>query len=61
MLGVMLHHLSDVRVERLSYGTAPAADPAREPMLVAFVAAGFRGALGDPLSAAAPRPKRLRG
>lgn len=61
MLGAVLHHLSDVRVEHLSGGTATAADPAREPMLVAFVAAGFRGALGDPLSAAAPRPKRLRG
>lgn len=48
MLGAVLHHLSDVRVERLSQGTAMAADPAREPMLLAFVAAGFRGVLGEP-------------
>ncbi|MCW5633277.1 MAG: TetR family transcriptional regulator [Rubrivivax sp.] len=48
MLGAVLHHLSDVRVERLSNRTATAADPAREPMLLAFIAAGFRGALGEP-------------
>ena len=55
MLGAVLHHLSDVRIERLSGGTATAADPARAPMLVAFVAAGFRGALGEPAS---PKPAR---
>lgn len=48
MLGAVLHHLSDARVEHLSNGSAVAADPAREPMLLAFVAAGFRGALGEP-------------
>lgn len=51
MLGAVLHHLSDVRVERLSNGTAIAADPAREPMLVAFVAAGFRGVLRESVPA----------
>ncbi len=61
MLGAVLHHLSDVRVERLSRGTALAADPAREPMLVAFVAAGFRGALGEPAPAGAAATKRRRG
>lgn len=55
MLGAVLHHLSDVRIERLSQGQATAADPAREPMLVAFVSAGFRGALGEPAALAAPR------
>ena len=60
MLGAVLHHLSDVRVERLSLGTATAADPAREPMLVAFVAAGFRGALGEPARPGRRTPGRKR-
>ena len=46
MLGAVLHFLSDVRIERLSLGTAVAADPARKDMLQAFVAAGLRGVLG---------------
>lgn len=46
MLGAVLHFLSDVRVERLSHGTAAAADPARKPMLIRFIAAGFRQVLG---------------
>lgn len=46
MLGAVLHFLSDQRIERLSRGTAVAGDPARKEMLKAFVAAGFRGALG---------------
>ena len=45
MLGATLHFLSDVRIERLSRGTARAADPMRQPSLVAFVAAGFRAVL----------------
>lgn len=51
MLGAVLHFLSDTRIERLSAGTATAADPAREEMLRTFVAAGFRGALGEPRKA----------
>lgn len=59
MLGALLHHLSDVRVERLSQGTASAAAPEAEPKLLAFVTAGFRGVLGEPR---APRPaRRARG
>ena len=50
MLGAVLHHLSDVRVERLSLGTATAADPDRQGMLIGFIAAGFRGVLGEPLA-----------
>jgi AcrR family transcriptional regulator len=46
MLGAVLHFLSDRRVERLSRGTARAADPARKATLVAFVAAGFCAVLG---------------
>lgn len=62
MLGATLHFLSDVRVERLSRGTARAADPERKATLLAFVAAGFRGVLGAgsaaPAKAAARRPPR---
>lgn len=48
MLGAVLHFLSDVRIERLSRGTARPADPARQATLLAFVASGFRGVLGEP-------------
>lgn len=48
MLGATLHFLSDVRIERLSKGTAVPADPARQGMLLAYLAAGFRGALAQP-------------
>lgn len=51
MLGAVLHFLADARVERLARGDATAADPAREADLLAFVAAGFRGVLGEPLGA----------
>lgn len=56
MLGAVLHFLSDQRIERLSRGGATAADPARLPMLIQFLAAGFRGALGDPVTT--PRSPR---
>lgn len=58
MLGAVLHHLSDVRIERLSQGTAMACDPRQEPMLVAFVAAGIRGTLGEPQAARMDSPRR---
>jgi AcrR family transcriptional regulator len=58
MLGAVLHFLSDVRIERLSLGTAKAADPARKDMLQAFVAAGLRGALGA--APATPRTTAAR-
>jgi AcrR family transcriptional regulator len=62
MLGAVLHFLSDVRVERLSRGTARAADPARKATLIAFVAAGFRSVLGARASAqrGGPSPSRRR-
>jgi len=47
MLGATLQFLSGTRIERLSRGTARAADPARQGTLVAFVAAGFRAVLGS--------------
>ena len=60
MLGALLHHLTDVRVERLSRGENRPADPAVAPLLVTFVAAGFRAVLAAAPRAARPktRPKR---
>jgi hypothetical protein len=43
-LGALLHHISDTRVHRLSQGENRPSDPAVMPQLVAFVAAGIRGA-----------------
>lgn len=58
MLGAVLHFLSDVRIERLSLGTAMSADPARKDMLQTFVAAGLRGTFGA--APASPRPGPVR-
>lgn len=58
MLGATLHFLSDARIERLSRGTARAADPARKATLIAFVAAGFRGALGATMASSSARKAR---
>lgn len=43
-LGVLLHYLSDQRVNRLSNGVNVAGDPAVERQLVAFITHGLRGA-----------------
>lgn len=56
MLGAVLHFLSDVRIERLSRGTAVAADPARKEALIRFVAAGFRAVLDDTAAGPGPGP-----
>jgi len=45
MLGALLHHLSDRRVERLSHEQNRAADPAAKPQLLAFLSAGCRALL----------------
>lgn len=61
MLGALTHFLSDQRVERLSHGENRPGDPAAQPRLLAFLAAGFRGALGLPaLAAAQPAPAARR-
>lgn len=49
-LGALLHYVSDVRVHRLSGGENRPSDPAAMPQLIAFIAAGMRGA-----AAAAPK------
>ncbi len=48
MLGALLHHLTDQRVERLSGGENVAADPAAAALLVTFIGAGFRAVLTVP-------------
>ena len=48
-LGALTHHLSDVRVERLSRHENRRCDPAAAPLLVSFIVGGLRAAL--------PRPK----
>lgn len=54
-LGALQHHLSDVRVERLSLGQCQVGDPAAAAYLVDFIVGGFRAALPP---AAAPPPSR---
>lgn len=49
MLGALLHHISDDRVERLSHGQCRPADPAVAPMLNRFILGGLQ-------AAALPRP-----
>jgi AcrR family transcriptional regulator len=53
MLGALLHHLTDQRVERLSRGENRSADPAAKGALLSFIAAGFRAVLGS----ARPAPR----
>ena len=48
-LGALTHHLSDVRVERLSCGENRRSDPIAAPLLVNFIVGGLRAAM--------PRPK----
>ena len=45
MLGALLHHISDDRVERLSQGRCRQADPAAAPMLNRFIVGGIQAAL----------------
>ena len=44
-LGALLHHISDVRIERLSKGKNKTADPAASPLLVKFIVGGLVAAL----------------
>lgn len=60
MLGALLHFLSDTRVQRLSGGSATPADPARQPLLLAFIEAGFAGVLGKPSTTPASTRAKVR-
>lgn len=48
MLGALLHHISDDRVERLSQDRCRAADPAAAPLLNRFILGGIQAALPAP-------------
>ncbi|MBI5721631.1 MAG: TetR/AcrR family transcriptional regulator [Burkholderiales bacterium] len=52
-LGALLHHLIDVRVERLSRGQAKAYDAAAAALLVRFIEGGIRATLGGTSAPAA--------
>ncbi len=52
-LGSLLHHISDMRIERLSKGQNTPADPAAAVLLASFIVGGIRAALAS--AAAAPR------
>ena len=52
MLGCLLHHITDRRVERLSNQKNKAHGPETTPLLIAFVVNGIRGALKQQLSPA---------
>lgn len=57
-MGALLHHLSDVRIERLLHGQNKPADPAAATLLAQFIEGGLRAVLtakARPLSASQPR------
>jgi hypothetical protein len=56
-LGALLHHIIDIRVERLSLGESAAADPAAATLLIDFISAGIAAVLMPPAqSQATPSP-----
>ena len=56
-LGALLHHLSDIRVERLSKGLNQANDAHASPLLVNFIVGGLRAALPEPIAISRRSPK----
>ena len=50
MLGALLHHIADVRVQRLSGGANVPNDPEAAPLLVAFMIGGIRLAMQQPFT-----------
>ena len=57
-LGALLHHISDVRVDRLSGGVNRPNDPAAQALLVDFIVHGIRGVVSQHFPA--PRKTRRR-
>ena len=51
MLGALLHHIGDARVNRLSDGSNVPNDPAAAPLLAAFITGGMRQAMATPFTA----------
>jgi AcrR family transcriptional regulator len=58
MLGALMHHLSDNRIERLSRGEGRTADPAAHPLLIDFIVGGIRAALPRPTPLARTTTRR---
>lgn len=58
-LGSLLHHINDVRVDRLSGGVNRPNDPAAAPLLADFIVHGIRGVVHRPANAN-PAKKRRR-
>lgn len=56
-LGALLHHINDMRVERLSHGESRPNDPLAAPMLIDFIVHGIRGVVTP---APSPRPRNRR-
>ena len=52
-LGALLHHLRDIRIERLSLGESRPFDPAAAGLLVTFITGGIRAALPPTVPASA--------
>jgi AcrR family transcriptional regulator len=55
-LGALMHHLSDVRVQRLSGDQNTPNDPAARPLLVNFIVGGMHAALSPNASSSPPTP-----
>lgn len=53
MLGALLHHIGDERVQRLSGGVNQPNDPAAAPLLAAFITGGMRQAMATPFASSA--------
>lgn len=51
MLGALLHHIGDERVQRLSHGSNTPNDPVAAPLLAAFITGGMRQAMAMPFAA----------
>jgi AcrR family transcriptional regulator len=55
MLGALLHHMSDNRIERLSRGEVRGRDDAARQLLIDFIVGGLRAALPRPTASRTPR------
>ncbi|TXT41092.1 MAG: Transcriptional regulator TetR family [Comamonadaceae bacterium] len=56
MLGALLHHISDERVQRLSNDSNTPNDPAAAPLLAAFITGGMRQVMAMAFAPTSPAP-----
>ena len=57
-VGALMHHLSDVRIQRLSQNQNTPGDPTAEVLLVNFIVGGLRAALAQPTPPIPPSKQR---